>query len=109
MCDHGITHLCLDVNNVEAEYEPLRDAGMRFHCEPQDLGFGVNTTYGRDPDGNVVELQELTPAGEGPHPYGMAQHTLPGVSHAVPRPSRSGLGSDRRLLGGRGEVGDRLR
>ena len=63
VCDHGITHLCLDVDDVEADYARLSEAGMRFHCKPQDLGFGVRTTYGRDPDGNVVELQELTPAG----------------------------------------------
>jgi len=32
---------------------------MTFHCPPQDLGPGMRTTYGRDPDGNVIELQEL--------------------------------------------------
>ena len=62
VCDHGITHLCLDVEDLDAEYARLSEAGMRFHCPPQDLGGGVRTTYGRDPDGNVVELQELTPA-----------------------------------------------
>ena len=61
VCDHGITHVCFDVDDLDADYTRLRDAGVRFHCEPQDLGeFGVRTTYGRDPDGNVVELQELT-------------------------------------------------
>jgi len=69
VCDHGITHLCLDVEDLDAEYERLLEAGMRFHCPPQDLGAGIRTTYGRDPDGNVVELQELTPAAE--HPYGV--------------------------------------
>jgi catechol 2,3-dioxygenase-like lactoylglutathione lyase family enzyme len=67
VCDHGITHLCLDVEALDAEHERLKAAGVRFHCEPQDVvmpqgvGFGVRTTYARDPDGNVVELQELTP------------------------------------------------
>jgi hypothetical protein len=28
---------------------------MRFHSEPQDIGDGP-FVYGRDPDGNVVEL-----------------------------------------------------
>jgi hypothetical protein len=32
---------------------------MTFHCPPQDLGDGIRTTYGRDPDGNVIELQEV--------------------------------------------------
>jgi glyoxylase I family protein len=60
VCDHGITHLCLDVVDVDEEYERLKAAGMTFHCPPQDLADGaVRTTYGRDPDGNVVELQEL--------------------------------------------------
>lgn len=61
VCDHGITHLCLDVTDLDAEYARLCDAGVAFHCPPQDLGHGVRTTYARDPDGNVVELQELTP------------------------------------------------
>ena len=59
VCDHGITHICLDVSDIDAEYVRLRDAGMRFHCEPQDLG-ALRSTYGRDPDGNVIELQEVT-------------------------------------------------
>jgi len=67
VCDHGITHLCLDVEDLDAEYERLKEAGVRFHCEPQDLPqFGVRTTYARDPDGNVVELQELTPVADRP-------------------------------------------
>jgi catechol 2,3-dioxygenase-like lactoylglutathione lyase family enzyme len=59
VCDHGITHICLDVSDLDAEYERLVAAGMRFHCPPQQLGPDVRTTYGRDPDGNVVELQEV--------------------------------------------------
>jgi catechol 2,3-dioxygenase-like lactoylglutathione lyase family enzyme len=56
--DHGITHICIDVVDLDAEYHRLVAAGMRFHCEPQDQGV-VKTVYGRDPDGNVIELQEL--------------------------------------------------
>ena len=59
VCDHGITHLCLDVTDVETEYERLKAAGMTFHCPPQEGGGGVWVTYGRDPDGNVVELLEV--------------------------------------------------
>jgi len=58
VCDHGITHVCVDVVDIDAEYERLKSAGMTFHCPPQDLGF-AKATYGRDPDGNVVELQEV--------------------------------------------------
>lgn len=59
VCDHGITHVCLLVENLHAEYDRMKAAGMRFHSEPltQDTGYVV---YGRDPDGNVVELIEFT-------------------------------------------------
>ncbi|MCK9987863.1 MAG: glyoxylase I family protein [Azoarcus sp.] len=56
---YGITHLCFDVADVDAAYQRMVDAGVRFHCPPQDFG-SVRATYGRDPDGNVFELQELT-------------------------------------------------
>lgn len=65
VCDHGITHLCLDVTDIDAEYGRLLELGMIFHCPPQDVGPGVRSTYGRDPDGNVVELLEVL---EKPHP-----------------------------------------
>lgn len=58
-CDHGITHLCLAVADIHAEYERLRAAGMEFHCPPQDVaGETIRATYGRDPDGNIIELIE---------------------------------------------------
>ena len=57
--DRGITHIALDVKDVDAEYERLSKAGMIFHCEPVNLGSMVRTTYARDPDGNVLELQEM--------------------------------------------------
>jgi catechol 2,3-dioxygenase-like lactoylglutathione lyase family enzyme len=62
VCDHGITHICVDVVDIESEYERLKAAGMTFHCPPQDLGI-AKATYGRDPDGNVVELQEVLDPG----------------------------------------------
>ncbi len=58
VCDHGITHFCIDVDDIEAEYARLSGAGMAFHCAPVDYGT-VKCTYGRDPDGNVIELQEV--------------------------------------------------
>jgi hypothetical protein len=33
--------------------------GAVFHCPPQDFGGAVKATYGRDPDGNVFELQQI--------------------------------------------------
>ncbi len=59
VCDHGITHICLEVTDIEAEYQRLQAAGMPFHCPPQEVGGGIRATYGRDPDGNVIELLEV--------------------------------------------------
>jgi glyoxylase I family protein len=61
LCDHGLTHICLDVDDIEAEYARLVAGGMEFHCPPVDYGT-VKTTYGRDPDGNCIELQEIKSA-----------------------------------------------
>jgi catechol 2,3-dioxygenase-like lactoylglutathione lyase family enzyme len=59
VCDHGITHICLQVEDLHAEYARMKSAGMIFHSAPltQDSGYVI---YGRDPDGNVVELIEFT-------------------------------------------------
>ncbi|HJP36347.1 MAG TPA: VOC family protein, partial [Gammaproteobacteria bacterium] len=64
VCDHGITHLCLQVSDIDAEYERLKAAGMVFHCPPQAVGDAIHATYGRDPDGNVVELLEISGASD---------------------------------------------
>ncbi len=56
--DHGISHLCLAVDDIHAEYRRLVAAGMAFHCPPQAQPEGGHVTYGRDPDGNVIELLE---------------------------------------------------
>lgn len=54
---HGLTHLCLAVRDIHGEYDRLRAAGMAFNSAPaRRAQFSV--VYGRDPDGNVVELLE---------------------------------------------------
>jgi catechol 2,3-dioxygenase-like lactoylglutathione lyase family enzyme len=63
VCDHGITHLCLAVTDVDGEYERLKAAGMIFHCPPQTTSTGNRVTYGRDPDGNVIELLQVLDSG----------------------------------------------
>jgi glyoxylase I family protein len=57
VCDHGIVHLCLRVSDIQAEYERLRAAGVRFNSAPVPLG-KETCVYGRDPFGNVLELLE---------------------------------------------------
>jgi catechol 2,3-dioxygenase-like lactoylglutathione lyase family enzyme len=60
-CDHGFTHLCLEVQDLYAEYKRLLANGMTFHCPPQALTEDMLATYGRDPDGNIIELIEVLP------------------------------------------------
>jgi catechol 2,3-dioxygenase-like lactoylglutathione lyase family enzyme len=52
----GAAHLCLRVENVNAEYERLSSEGVTFVSAPHADEFGVVWVYMRDPDGNVVEL-----------------------------------------------------
>lgn len=61
VCDHGLTHFCLELTDIAAHYERLRKVGARFHCPPMDFRGQARATYGRDPDGNVFELFEATP------------------------------------------------
>jgi catechol 2,3-dioxygenase-like lactoylglutathione lyase family enzyme len=59
-CDHGIAHICLDVTDIDAEYERLSKSGMVFKARPPHFKeMGVRAIYGSDPDGNVIELLEL--------------------------------------------------
>jgi catechol 2,3-dioxygenase-like lactoylglutathione lyase family enzyme len=58
MCDHGVTHLCLYCDDVFAEYERLLGLGMEFNCPPGGEA-ATRATYGRDCDGNVVELLQI--------------------------------------------------
>lgn len=63
VCHYGITHICLEVRDIHAEYARLSAAGMRFHCPPQAQDTGW-VTYGHDPDGNVIELLEFSDRGQ---------------------------------------------
>ena len=56
--DKGYTHFCVDVTGIEAECARLSGLGMSFGDRaPVDMGH-VKTLYGRDPEGNVIEIQE---------------------------------------------------
>jgi catechol 2,3-dioxygenase-like lactoylglutathione lyase family enzyme len=60
---HGYTHFCLDVVDIDAEYRRLSANGMTFHAPPptvDEMGQArLRAIYARDPDGNIVELQEI--------------------------------------------------
>jgi len=55
----GIGHLCLDVTDLDAEYRRLVAAGVTFWSPPQHVGEGVWTVFGTDPEGNLLQLQEV--------------------------------------------------
>jgi len=57
--DYGLTHICLNVTDVAAECARLSAAGMRLHTQPISIGLPITGTYGRDPDGNIIELLEV--------------------------------------------------
>src|SRR4051794_16500646 len=59
-CDVGIRHIAFDVKDIFAEYERLKAAGVDFISPPQHVPEGKCTScYFYDPDGNIVEFQEL--------------------------------------------------
>jgi catechol 2,3-dioxygenase-like lactoylglutathione lyase family enzyme len=62
-CDHGYTHICLEVEDLDTEYERLVKAGMTFHAPPPAVPVnGMKAIYGKDPEGHVIELLEIVPA-----------------------------------------------
>ena len=58
--DHGYTHFCLDVQDIDAEYERLQQQGVTLNCPPPDFPGPFRATCGRDPDDNVIELQQIS-------------------------------------------------
>lgn len=56
VCEYGISHFCIRVEDIEDAYRRMSAAGVRFHCPPLSFGEAGTATYARDPDGNVIEL-----------------------------------------------------
>ncbi len=52
----GFNHVCFEVDDCVAEYARLTALGMPFHAEPLTMPAGGVFAYGRDVDGNVVEI-----------------------------------------------------
>jgi glyoxylase I family protein len=57
--NHGITHLCIAVDDAVAECARLEALGLRLHCRPTTDESPLAGTYARDPDGNVIEILEV--------------------------------------------------
>ena len=60
--DIGCAHVGFVVDDLDAEYGRLRDAGVEFLSAPvrvtEPPGVGARAVYFRDPDGIPLELQE---------------------------------------------------
>jgi glyoxylase I family protein len=68
--DKGYTHFCVDVTDIERECERLQTVGMTFgERVPVDMGH-VKSLYGRDPEGNVIEIQQTAADCSFPLPTG---------------------------------------
>lgn len=59
LSDQGFAHVCFDVVDANAAHERLSTAGVKFIAPPTDVG-PMRIAYCRDPDGNHVELQQIT-------------------------------------------------
>ena len=58
----GYTHFCLSVTDIDAEVERLEGLGMTFHApvpQAEDMGGTMRAMYGRDIDGNIIEIIEF--------------------------------------------------
>jgi glyoxylase I family protein len=61
--DVGYTHFSVEVTGIDDEFERLKGLGMTFTAKrPANIGW-VKSIYGRDPDGNTIELQEILDGG----------------------------------------------
>jgi catechol 2,3-dioxygenase-like lactoylglutathione lyase family enzyme len=56
--DEGITHLCVEVTDVDAVLARLVEGGTRLESPAREVADSHRTAAVRDPDGNVVELQQ---------------------------------------------------
>ena len=58
--DIGHAHIALTVDNLSAEYERLKSAGVSFNSVPQPSPNGYAlVAFCQDPEGNFVELVEV--------------------------------------------------
>lgn len=71
--DHGLTHICIVVDDAVAECARLETMGVRLHRPVVDADVPLLGTYGRDPDGNVFEILEVR---DPSHPLEFANRRL---------------------------------
>lgn len=55
----GTKHLCLQVEDLDAEIKHLGENGVSFSGKKDSAFFGGNYIFLRDPSGNLIELCEI--------------------------------------------------
>jgi catechol 2,3-dioxygenase-like lactoylglutathione lyase family enzyme len=61
VCDVGISHIALTVDDLDSCYDRLRNLGVQFNCPPQLSPDGyAKVSFCRAPEGTLIELVELT-------------------------------------------------
>lgn len=57
----GLTHIGFEVSNIQAEVTRLRALGVPFFSDVITGPAGGSFVYGRDPDGNIIEMVQNPP------------------------------------------------
>ena len=73
--DQGIGHFCIQSSEGEQTWEALAAQGITFNAAMTSLGGNYLYAYGRDPEGNLIEVEGMTMAAE-PGPPWMAHVAL---------------------------------
>lgn len=58
---NGVNHMCLTVTDLEATTRQIKDAGIVLTKDIQAGRDGNRQAWIEDPDGNRIELMEMTP------------------------------------------------
>lgn len=60
ICEIGISHIAFTVDDLDVEYEKLKDNGVQFNAPPQLSPDGyAKVTFCRAPEGTFIELVEV--------------------------------------------------
>ena len=56
----GCSHVCFAVDDIDKDYQRLREVGIRFNCPPTVSPDGyAKATYAHDPDGTTIGLTQV--------------------------------------------------
>lgn len=56
----GAIYTFAETDNIDKQYQELKDKGVNFIVEPKTQPWGQRTAYFTDPDGHIWEIQQWT-------------------------------------------------